>query len=102
VWSIADINLSNAPGFEIKNGKASLAKDSLILLGEVNTAVRDKPRTMTMDNPNLAVFLNLAGYYTDIQDFDAITILIVPQTGESVFALDGVASPKLILDAIAR
>jgi hypothetical protein len=118
LWDEASATFANVPGlaFDGNSGTRSLDSPKLLLLGEVATGNLAEGATLTLDNPDLAVFLNLLAYRTDASD--SVTLLIERQNNsatEARFAsaegtaletgspaAAGTYAPRLQLDAAVR
>ncbi len=94
---------TDLPGLDIEAQTPSVDRDHWLLLGDIETNEEANGDTVILDNPNLAVFLNLAAYYRDEPDSDFVTLLIKPLNGAAAeFGADNESSPQLVLDAVAR
>ncbi len=117
-WSEADISFASAPGLDFDgiSGTPGLTTASLLSLGTLTTRGELQGQTIGFDNPNLAVFLNLASSFEGTASAGLATLLFVRgDTGSSQFrfasseatnlqdgsaaAAAGTYAPRLVLDA---
>lgn len=117
-WIESAVRFDSAPGLEFDgmSGTPGLVTDKLLSLGTFTTRGELQGQTIGFDNPNLAVFLNLASSFEGTPSSGLATLLFVREdTGSSQFRvasaeatnlLDGTApaaagtyAPRLVLDA---
>lgn len=122
-WNEQTITFANAPALEFdgNSGTRGLSEASVLLLGMFDATGADAGEVVTFDNPNLAVFLNLAAYFGDEQG-GVVTLLLErinsDNTAQARFAsaeavtladgfnplgatAPGAYAPRLVLDAVA-
>ncbi len=103
LWPDGHISADAAPALENVNHSIEMIRDDVILLGDLQL-VNGKA---SLTCPNLAVFLNLAMYYSDNPESDLVTLVFMPvEEGKTVFFTDAYAetgmAPRLILKAMPR
>ncbi len=77
-WRSGTIGPEEAPAMTVENDEVSLERDDLILIGDIRIdRAADGPGAV-LDNPNLAVFLNLAVYAQRQPDRHLVTLLLEP------------------------
>ncbi len=118
-WNEGDVDFQMAPGlaFDGNSGTpgvnssfgASTHPDNpdVLNLGQVTLAGVSAGQTVSLTNPNLAVFLNLAAYYQGDAAEDVVTLLLQPTTSgatASFYSKEGDANlaPQLVLDALVN
>ncbi len=99
-WSGGHITPDAAPAITNADNSAQMIRDDVILLGELEIT----NGVAKLTNPNLAVFLNLAMYYSDHPENELVTLVLKPMNqGEASFLTTSTANtfvPRLILDAV--
>ncbi len=100
-WDSGTIGPQDAPAMLVEDGEVSLNRNDLILLGDIEPDGGSGGSEVTFDNPNLAVFLNLAVYAGDQPDSHLVTLLLKPsQPDETGLGIDWETEPRLILEAV--
>jgi pectate lyase len=120
-WSEDSVEFADAPGLAFDQNSHTLGIDdqfddtststygdpaNLLRLGELNlsgtTAVGT---TLSVDNPNLAVFLNLAAYFSETPEAGVVTLLLQQNNNGSTASFyskegDALLAPRLVVDAL--
>ncbi len=100
-WDSGTIGPQDAPAMLVEDGEVSLNRNDLILLGDIEPDGGSGGSEVTFDNPNLAVFLNLAVYAGDQPDSHLVTLLLKPShPDETGLGIDRETEPRLILEAV--
>jgi MprA protease rhombosortase-interaction domain-containing protein len=118
-WEESSAQFNSAPGLAFDSNSQTLGIDNtfsatthpdnpnVLNLGEVTVGAIAAGQTVSISNPNLAVFLNLAAYYQDATSKNAVTIILQQVTSASQMSFwskegNAALSPRLVIDAILQ
>jgi hypothetical protein len=127
-WNESDVEFANAPGLVFDGNSRTLgidprytangaagtqsnpplpAADDLLTLGTFTIGSTAAGQTVTFDNLNLAVFLNLAAFFEG-DDMDGLATIIIEHTASSSPASfwthegNPALAPRLVVDAVLQ
>ncbi|QDV71981.1 DNRLRE domain-containing protein [Botrimarina mediterranea] len=116
-WDEATIDFDSAPGLIDDGNPGTLGIDpaynasnptdipGVLSLGELNAGPFEEGQTVTFDNPNLGVFVNLAAFFEGAAQEGVVTLLLESTTsnGAAFYSKEGSAefAPRLVLEATA-
>jgi hypothetical protein len=116
-WDESTVEFDGAPGLVFDGNSRTLGIDNtftttshpdnpnVLSLGQVSIASAAAGGTVSLANPNLAAFLNLAAYYQGEESGELVT-LILQQTNDATMASfyskegDAMLAPRLVIDAL--
>ena len=118
-WNESTVEFSSAPGLAFDNNSQTLGinnaftttihpdNPSVLNLGQITIGAAAAGQTISLNNPNLAVFLNLAAYYQGEAPEDVITIIlqqISSASQASFWSKEGnpAFAPRLVIDALLQ
>jgi pectate lyase len=116
-WSEAAVDFQSAPGLVFDGASGTLGVNNtftssnhpdnpgVLNLGQISIPAAAAGEAVSLANPNLAVFLNLAAYYQDAASKDAVTLLLqqISEGGGASFVSkegDPLFAPRLQLEAL--
>jgi len=117
-WSEDAVQFNGAPGLVFDSNSATLGVNNtftttihpdnpgVLTLGQVTIANSVAAgETISLTNPNLAAFLNLAAYYQDVDSADVVTLILQQINSNSVASFfskegDAAMAPRLVVDAL--
>jgi hypothetical protein len=116
-WDESSAGFSTAPGLVFDGNSQTLGLNNtftttshpdnpdVLNLGQIDIGGAAAGETISLDNPNLAVFLNLAAYYQGSASQDFVTIIlqqVASASTASFWSREGNAAlaPRLVLDAV--
>jgi hypothetical protein len=117
-WNESTAQFAGAPGLNFDGSSATLGINNsftttshpdnpgVLTLGQVSlTTSVAAGETISLTNPNLAAFLNLAAYYQDTPSADVVTLILQQVNNGSVASFlsregDAQLAPRLVVDAL--
>ena len=117
-WNEGAVQFNGAPGLVFDSNSATLGINNtftttnhpdnpgVLTLGQVSIATSAAAgETISLTNPNLAAFLNLAAYYQDVDSADVVTLILQQINNGSVASFlskegDESMAPRLVVDAL--
>jgi hypothetical protein len=116
-WNESSIGFDNAPGLSFDGNSQTLGIDptynaanpadipNVLTLGTVTVGPTLAGETVSFQNPNLAVFLNLAAYFQDHPEENLVTIVleqISSAASASFYSKEGngALAPRLVVDGL--
>lgn len=119
-WNEAAVDFASAPGLALDLGTPNSGtlgvnntftttshpdNPDVLTLGQITIPSAAAGDTISLTNPNLAVFLNLAAYYQGEASEDAVTLILQQTTSGSVASFhskegNAALAPRLVIDAL--
>jgi pectate lyase len=116
-WDESTVEFDTAPGLIYDGNSGTLGVNptynasspadipGILSLGQLTTGPLGMGQTVTFDNPNLGVFLNLAAYFEDAAQEGVVTLLLesTANNGATFYSKEGSTAfaPRLLLEATA-
>jgi pectate lyase len=115
-WNEASVDFQSAPGLVYDMNSSTLGINNtfsssshpdnpdVLNLGQITFAAA-AGQTVSLTNPNLAVFLNLAAYYQGDAAEDVVTLILQPATAGAMASFhskegDPLLAPRLVVDGV--
>jgi pectate lyase len=117
-WNEATVQFAGAPGLSFDSNSGTLGINNsftstshpenpgVLTLGQVTLTTNVAAgETVSLTNPNLAAFLNLAAYYQDAASADVVTLILQQINNAPVASFlskegDAQLAPRLVVDAL--